>query len=169
MALFGQNRDVSMFRHVNRELLHNIITQQVAFYKVNIEKTKPNLYGENIDGKFYSEPVLLNCLIKRGDPNFEDKDIGKDFNRSNTFYFLRDDLTEASTYPELGDIIVYYDGYYEIEQVLYDQLFTGKDPDYNYAENPLNPALEEFGWSVSIGCVAHYVPADRVDITRERS
>lgn len=167
-ALFGRQRDISLFRHLNRELLHNIITQQVAFYKVNIEKTKANIYGEAKEGRFFSEPTLFNCLIKRGDPHFEDTDLNKNFNRTNTFYFLKDDLIDNNVYPELGDVIFYYGDYYGIEQINDNQLTVGKDPTHNYATNPLNPALEEFGWSVSIGCVASYIPADKLGISKER-
>ena len=39
MALFGSSRDVSMIRKVNRELLGNVISQQCAFYKVNLNQT----------------------------------------------------------------------------------------------------------------------------------
>lgn len=168
MAQFGRSRDISVFRHVNRELLGNIITQQVAFYKVNLEKTTSNIYGESVGKRFFSEPVLLNCLIKRTDPKFENTDFGRDYDRTNTFSFLRDDLVTANVYPELGDIIMYYNDYYEIEQSYDNQLFVGKDPDYNYAENPLNPGLEEYGYSVSINCVAHYIPGDKLGITKER-
>lgn len=168
MALFGNSRDVSLFRHLNRELLGNIITQQVAIYKVNLEKTNSNLYGEVTENKYFSEPVLLNCLIQRTDPNFEQTDLGPDYNRTLTFSFLRDDLVDANVFPELGDIIMYYNGYYEIEQSFNNQLFVGKDPEYPYSENPINPGLEEFGYSVSINCVAHYIPADKLNITRER-
>ena len=33
MAIFGSARDISMFRKINRELLGDVITQQVALYK----------------------------------------------------------------------------------------------------------------------------------------
>ena len=168
MALFGSSRDMSLFRKVNRELLGNIISQQVAFYKVNLEKTTSNLYGEAASKRFFSEPTLLNCLITRTDPNFELTELGRDFNRTNTFAFLRDDLVDANVFPELGDVIYYYGGYYELEQAFDNQLVAGKDPDYNYATNPLNTGLEEFGYSVSISCVGHYVAADKLGITNER-
>ncbi len=168
MAQFGRSRDISVFRHVNRELLGNIITQQVAFYKVNLEKTTSNIYGESVGKRFFSEPTLLNCLIVREDPKFEVTDMGPDYTRVLTFRFLRDDLTVSNTYPEPGDVIMYYNSYYELEQVYDNQLFVGKDPDYNYAENPLNPGLEEYGYSVSINCVGHYTPGDKLGITKER-
>ena len=34
--------------------------------------------------------------------------------------------------------------------------------------NPLNPGLEEFGWSVEVKCECHYVPSDRVNIILSR-
>jgi len=171
-ALFGGQRDISLFRKMNRELLGNIISQQVAFYKVNLEKTTSNLYGESVGKRFFSEPTLFNCLIERTDPNFDETDLGRDYNRTNTFHFLADDLKDANVYPELGDVIFYYGGYYEIEQSVDNQLVVGKDPDYPYNSdsglNPLNPSLEEFGWNVSISCIAHYISADKLGISKER-
>ena len=38
MALYGTQRDISLFRHLNRELMGDIITQQCAFYKFKIEE-----------------------------------------------------------------------------------------------------------------------------------
>ena len=63
MALFGGARDISLFRHVNRELMADVITQQCSFYKFKLEETRINLYGEAAGGKHYMGPVLLNCLI----------------------------------------------------------------------------------------------------------
>jgi hypothetical protein len=74
----------------------------------------------------------------------------------------------ADIVPEVGDIIMWYESYWEIDNVNDNQLFVGKDPAYPYNENPLNPGLENFGTNLSIICAAHYVPADKVQITRER-
>jgi hypothetical protein len=63
MALFGEKRDISMFRHINRELMGNIISQQAAFYKYRPSQTNSNIYGEASQEKFYIGPVLLYCLI----------------------------------------------------------------------------------------------------------
>lgn len=167
-ALFGGRRDVSLFRHLNRELLHKIISEQVAFYKVDLEKTTTNLYGESNGTKKFSEPVLFNCLIKRNIPEIGETDIGNNYSRTNVFFFLFDDLRDAGIYPEQGDIIYYYGDYYEIEKPYRNQLFVGKDPDYNYNENPLNPELANYGWKVSLGCIAHYVSAEKVGLEQGR-
>ena len=134
MALFGGARDISLFRHLNRELMGDIITQQCAFYKYKIEETKVNLYGEAAEEKYYMGPVLLNCLIERRDQEYPETDLGTDFNWGATFKFLRDDLLSAAEdfnenfsptdhnygaelVPEVGDIILYNEGYYEVDNV----------------------------------------------------
>jgi hypothetical protein len=63
MALFGTKRDFSLFRHLNRELMGDIITQQCSFYKYKIEETKVNLYGEAAEEKFFFFIWVQYCLI----------------------------------------------------------------------------------------------------------
>lgn len=168
MALFGSARDISLFRHLNRELIWDFITQQCVFYQLKTAETKVNIYGESSGAKFYTEPVLLNVLIDRGDASQPVDDFGVTYDRPMTFRFLRDDLVDADVLPETGDIIMWYESYWEINNVNDNQLVVGKDPAYPYNTNPLNPGLENFGSNWSIICTAHYVPADKVGITRER-
>ena len=181
MALFGAKRDISLFRHINRELMGDIITQQCSFYKYKLEKTKVNIYGEAAEEKYYMGPVLLNCILERTDQEFPETDLGTDFSWGATFKFLRDDLLDknkdfnidtalygADLVPEVGDIILYQDGYYEVDNVSSNQYFVGKNPDYPNNVNPLNPGLEDFGSSISVICETHYVPADKAGISRER-
>ena len=168
MALFGSSRDISLFRHINRELLWDVITQQCAVYKLKIKETIINIYGEASKERYYNEPVLLNSLIERGDKLNPTGDMGVNFSREMTFKFFRDDLVDANMVPEVGDIILYEESYFEIDSVNDNQLFVGKDPQYPYENNPLNPGLGEFGTNLSIICKAHYTPADRVAISKER-
>ena len=168
MALFGSIRDASLFRHLNRELLGDIITQQCAVYKLKIAETRVNIYGEAAGARYYHEPVLLNCLIDRGEMEQPTNEFGEEYSREVAFKFLRDDLVDSSTVPEVGDIIMYYEDYFEVDTVINNQLFAGKDPRYPYNENPLNPGLENFGANESIICKTHYTSADRVQITKER-
>ena len=171
-ALFGGARDISLFRGLNRELIGDIITQQCIYYKFKLEETKVNMYGEAAGAKFYNEPVIFNALISRGDQIQPTDDFGVSYGWDLEFRFFRDDLVDANVVPEVGDIIMYQDAYWEVDNTNANQFFVGKDPDFpNYDDNginPLNPGLENFGTSVSIICVAHYTPADKVAITRER-
>jgi hypothetical protein len=169
MALYGGQRDISLFQKVNRELMGNIITQQCVYYKLRLNETKVNMYGEAAGARYYKEPVIFNALIERGDQEYPDDDIlGVNFNRLLDFKFFREDLVDADVVPEVGDIIMYYEGYYEVDSTVGNQYFVGKDPRYPYNTNPLNPGLEDFGANLSIICKTHYTPADKVQITKER-
>ena len=189
MALYGEARDISFFRNVNRELMANIISQQCVYYKYDLAETKVNLYGEASKEKFYHPPVLLNCLIERDDQVYPESDININFNWNITFRFLRDDLLDrgkdfnenfqfsnrygANLVPEVGDIIVYNKGYYEVFNTNANQYFVGKNPDYDYKDdngnNPFRDTdLEDFGSSISIIVRTTNIPADKAGITLER-
>jgi hypothetical protein len=172
MALFGQQRDTSMFRHVNREIMHKIISQQVVFYKYKVGETPVNMYGESSEGRYFVDPVLLFALIEPGEFEFPENDMGVDFNWSVTYNFLRDDLVDAQTYPEIGDVIMFQNGYWEIDNVNTTQFFVGKNPQYPYLDgngnNPYETDLGEFGYNVSVICKCHYVPSDRLNISLSR-
>jgi len=74
----------------------------------------------------------------------------------------------ADLVPQVGDIILYQEGYYEVDNVNANQYFLGKNPDYPNAPQLQNPGLENFGASISVIVETHYVPADKVGITQER-
>lgn len=165
MALFTGKRDVSLVRHLNRELLGDIITQQASFYKYKLEETEVNIYGEASGEKFYDGPFLFNCLIEREDEQFGFGDSGIGFAQNIKFSFLRDDLVEANVLPEVGDIIFYEQSYYGVESTVSNQYWGGKNPDYPNNVNPLNPGLEDFSSSISIVVSTYYIPSDKVSIS----
>ena len=79
MALYGEARDISFFRHINRELIGNIISQECVYYKYRLAETKVNMYGEAADGRYFFDPVILSCLIERQDQEYPESDLGVDF------------------------------------------------------------------------------------------
>ena len=168
MALFGSARDASFLRHMNRELMGNIITQQCAFYKYKLKETITNMYGEASGGKTFDGPVLLNALITVNGTTSPTSDLGVSFDWPLQFAFLRDDLVDANVHPEVGDVILYQESYWEVDNTNITQFWAGKDPDYPYNVNPLNPGLEGFGYSVSVIAECHYVPVDRLNIVKAR-
>tara|TARA_R110000803_G_scaffold198594_2_gene262400 strand:+ start:1968 stop:2546 length:579 start_codon:yes stop_codon:yes gene_type:complete len=186
MALFGEARDISFFRHINRELMGNIISQQCVYYKYDLGETKVNIYGEASKGKYYHPPVQLNCLIERSEQQYPESDLGVNFNWNIIFKFLRDDLLSrnecfnknwqsectygANLVPEVGDVILYNEGYYEVDTTNANQYFVGKNPSYPQLDSDGNNALNEtdladFGSSLSIICNTHYVPADKLALS----
>ena len=168
--MFGGHRDISLIRGLNRELMGDIITQQAAIYKYKLEETKVNLYGEAAGEKYYDGPFLFDCLINREDQQFPESDEGVNFAQGISFAFLRDDLVDADVVPEVGDIVLYQNGYYGVQSTVSNQYFVGKNPDYpnNSSDgtlNPLNPGLENFGTNLSIICNTYYIPRDKVNIS----
>lgn len=172
MALYGGSRDISLFRHINRELMQDIISQQVVLYKCNITETVTNIYGEATTGRIFQEPLLLYALVDRQDQTAPIAEGLVGFQWPINFRFYRDDLVDANVVPEIGDFIMWNEGYWEIDNTNYNQLVVGKDPNYPYTDstnsNPLETDLADFGQNVSVICLAHYVPADRVGIVQQR-
>lgn len=163
MALFGSRRDVLLINSINRELLPDIITQQVGYYKVSLGASTTNMYGEATD-KFFTGPALLNCIITRGDQDWDAANgFGPDLNRTVSFAFFLEDLKDLQILPEVGDIIFWYENYYEIDGVVDNQYFVGKIPEYAYSEG-----LQNYGSSISVICSTHLVPADKLGISIER-
>lgn len=162
MALFGGNRDILLFNSINRELLPNIITQQVGYYKISLATTTTNMYGE-ATSKMVSDPVLLNCLIEVGKQTWSSNEFGSDITRTVDFRFFRQDLVDIQLLPEVGDVVFWYENYYEIDSVVEAQYFLGKAPEFAYSTG-----LDAFGGNISILCNGHLVPADKLGITIER-
>jgi hypothetical protein len=163
MSLYGEKRDISFFRHISRELVNNVIDQKVGYFKINLEKTESNIYGESNGKKFYNDPIIINCLIQRGDQDHSEDQLGIDKQRRNIIKFLKDDLRDMNLVPEIGDIYIWNEDYYEIDEFIENQLIVGKDKDYSYSES-----TDDFGdsWGIKLG--SHYVRPETLGIRQDR-
>ena len=162
MALFGTRRDISTFRGISRELLENVISQNCGYYKVSLTDTEINVYGEG-QTKYFIGPVLINCLIERGDYEFKKENFGIDVDRPITFRFMKYHLEQANVVPEAGDAIMYNESFYQVDGVNENQFIVGKYNDYSY-EN----GLENFGDSYSIILTTHLTSPDLLGIKQSR-
>ena len=95
MALFGGKRDVSLFRSLNRELIHRYIDTEVLVYKLNLINTTTNLYDET-DSKVYDSATLIPSIVTLEDPTWNSEDYGSDVTQAATFAFLKDDLVDKN-------------------------------------------------------------------------
>jgi len=157
--IFGSNRDFNLLTKVNRELLSDVIEQEILYYKFSLDETNANLYGEALE-KVFQIPVKFNCLITRGDVVVTTDDMGPDLNRESSFAFLRSDLETSVVVPEIGDIINWQENFYEVDTVRENQLFVGRNNSFN-----LTDYGNKFGKSVSIIVDCHLTRADRIGIT----
>ena len=158
MALFGGLRDISLFHNLNKELINNIIQTEVAYYKFALEQTQANVYGE-APGKNYFEPLKIACLIDRNDQTWSSDDFGSDINQSINLNFLKDELKTINLIPEVGDILLFKNNFYEIDGRTENQLILGRDPDY-----AISTETTDFGDSFSILVSAHISRVEKLNL-----
>lgn len=156
--IFGSIRDTGTLLHIGRELVKDVVEQEVLYYKISLEHTEENLYGE-ASNKVYWTPLKLNCLIRRGDQDYSVQDYGTDLNRTTEFAFFKEDLRDANLLIEPGDIIEWSKDYFEVDGLKENQMWLGKDLDYR-----LNTPTWKFGSSVSIVAKTHLTRVTKLSL-----
>ena len=158
MALFGGSRDISLFNQVNSELIKDIIQTEAAYYKFALEQTTTNVYGESM-GKVYYEPMKIACLINREDEAWSSDDFGSDINQVVNFNFLKNELKNINLIPEVGDVLLFRNNFYEIDGKIENQLILGRDPDY-----AISTETTDFGDSFSILVSTHISRVEKLNL-----
>ena len=121
---FIPQKEFDLINQMNEELIDEIVGQTVDIYKISVEDTDENLYGES-STKYYNEGFRVNCLINWSEPSVDQDEFGPDVNTSVELYFHRTTLEEAGFYPEIGDIVDWNDIYFEVNAVTEPQLIAG--------------------------------------------
>jgi hypothetical protein len=97
----------------------------VVLYKLIIEDSKTNLYGESLS-KTYYQGVETNAMIQRDDAQANYEGFGADTAQTVQFRFNKFTLEDKGFYPEVGDIIFHNNGYFEVDNVTEEQLIGGR-------------------------------------------
>lgn len=130
MPRFVSQRDFNLFQHFNRELIADVVDVDVILYKIILDITAINIYGEATEKSRYN-PVELKALVKYPYQQADTRDgFGVDVVQNVEFRFVRSLLQQVNTFPETGDIIYYDNGYYEIDNVN-DSQYVGAQPQYS--------------------------------------
>ena len=161
MALFGSGRDASLIRHMNRELVVEIIDTEIEFYKLVLEANKENLYGES-DKKTYYNPIKIPSLIQKDEKTMISDDFGLDSTRTGIFGFNRDYLKDNGIIIEVGDILNWDNEYYEIDKTSSSQYWRGTNPGTDLGR--IAQERDEFGFSVSLVAEAHVTRRNRLNL-----
>lgn len=156
MALFGGSRDASLLRTLNKELINDVIDTEVYYYKIILDETKVNLYGEGKD-KSYFNPVKIAAIIERNQSSQQFDDFGSDYTRQVNFYFLRDTLVDKNIYPEVGDVIEWNDEQHIVDVKFSNQYFAGKNPE-------TWDGGDSQGYNLSILCETHVVKKSQLKL-----
>ncbi len=121
---FVPQKEIDMIDSMNEELIDEIVGQTVDIYKISVDDTESNMYGESTT-KYYNDGFRVNCLINYVEPTVEQDEFGADVDTSIEMYFHRTTLKEAGFYPEIGDIVEWNEIYFEINGVTEPQLVAG--------------------------------------------
>ena len=123
---FIPQKEFDLINSMNEELIDELVGQSVDIYKINVENTEENMYGESTT-KYYDKGFRVNCLINFDDPTIDQDEFGADLNASIDMYFQKENLASGSLnfVPEIGDVVDWNNFYWEINAVTEPQLFGG--------------------------------------------
>ena len=156
---FYSLKDIDTFDKFNKELVGNlntekdgIIYQPVIIYKVSVYDTEINMYGETAQGKVYKPGVQVSSLVTADAQTTTTDEFGPDLQQTALFSFIRQSLVDINYVVEIGDVIEWNSGYWEISSINENQLIGGQT-DYNH----------------SVVCNAFLVRISNLNIERVRS
>lgn len=147
MPRFVGDRDFNLMQHFNRELLNTVVDVDIILYKIILDNTSINIYGESTNKTRYTGIELKSLVKFKKSTSDATAGFGVDVDQGVEFRFVRKLLEEVQVYPEIGDIISYDDSYYEIDNVNDTQYVAGQ---------PYN--------SISILCEAHLTRISGINI-----
>jgi len=131
MPKFISDRDVRFFKGIAREVVDEVVQNTCVLFKVNLNNTRVNLYGESL-GKTWYPGVELFVLINKDGQSNEYEGFGPNRGQSIEFRFDRFMLEEKSAYPEAGDVVYFDEQYYEIDTTVEVQ-YSGGLPKNNFS------------------------------------
>ena len=131
---FLPQRDVDLITRVSRELVGDkqrnkdgLINQECVVYKPSLQESAVNMYGEAAGGKkVYKNGVEMNALVAADDFDFNTDEFGPDAQQNVTFSFLRQSFIDAEMVLEIGDLIDWNYGYFEVGSINENQLVGGQ-------------------------------------------
>ena len=139
---FLPQRDRNFLERINKELVGDlkssndgIINQKIVIYKISTYDTSTNMYGEAVGGKNFKKGVQLACIVDANDFDYNTDEFGPDAQQDAQFHILRESLLELSLIPEIGDIVEWNYGFFEVNGILENQLIGG---------------MQENNWSVTL-------------------
>lgn len=133
MPKFMLGRDLQLFRSFARELVDTVIENTCVLFKINLNETKVNIYGEAMN-KTWHPGIELFVMIDKEPDTATYEGFGPEEQQNITFKFDRLLCEERNAYPEIGDVIYFDNSYYEIDNTTETQ-FVGGLPGNNSDRN----------------------------------
>ena len=125
MPKFSLGRDLDFFHSIARELVDTVIENTFVLFKIDLNATTINIYGESLN-KTWHPGVELFGLVDKDPEGVLYEGFGADLTQTMTFKVDRGLCEERNAYPEIGDVIYYDDSYFEIDNTNEVQMVGGQ-------------------------------------------
>ena len=123
---FITDREIAFINQVNKELLQQVIGQDVNYYAISVEKSRAHkLYNEAVK-KVWSPPVKVNALVLWDNPSTASTAQGLDAKYNCDVYFHTTELNERNVLPKEGDFVEFGQVFFEITSVTQPQIVFGQ-------------------------------------------
>ena len=83
------------------------------------------MYGETADGKVYKAGVQVSALVAADDQTTTTDEFGPDLQPTALYSFVRQSLVDISYVVEIGDVVEWNSGYWDISSIIENQLIGG--------------------------------------------
>lgn len=180
MPRFFNANDLNFIKTISEEVVDYVVEQAVTLFKVSVYSSKTNLYGESVN-KVYNRPTNLMAIVNREERGISyETTIGPDSTQTIEFHFntmrLRTNTNpiargengvevpvdsiqnELYGYPEIGDVILFDNTYYEVDNVKNSRLIGGSPTIWNKTTNQ----FEDTRQYITVNC--HMVRRSKLQI-----
>ena len=124
-----------------------------TFYKKLINRSGVRLIDyENIDQNTFQ--VVTELTYKNGEDEFR-----PDMDQGVNFAIVKESVKELNLVPEIGDIVIFNNNFFEVDALVENQLILGKDPDY-----AISSGATDFGNSHSIILSTHMSRVEKLNL-----
>ena len=122
---FAGRKELNFVNSITKELIQNIVGQEVYYYSIAADQTKTNdLYNEAIR-KTWNEPVKCNALVYYENLNEVVGALPPDSKFRVDIFFHKGEMDERNLSPKMGDFVQFGQIMYEIYSVSEPQIAFG--------------------------------------------
>jgi len=123
---FVGQKEVAFINAVTRELVQQVVAQEVFYYEILAEKTQADdLYNEAIH-KAWAAPVRMSARCEWDETTESVGIMPPDAKYTLQVYFHKAELAERNVAPKMGDFVQFGDVLFEIMAVTEPQLTFGQ-------------------------------------------
>lgn len=123
---FVHDRDLNFINNINKELIQNVVEQEVIYYAISEEHTVSHrLYQESIE-KVWFNPVRINARVDFNNSTVLSTNFSMDSKYELQVFFHTKELVDRNVNPKEGDFIEFGQIVFEITSVTKPQLVFGQ-------------------------------------------